>query len=208
MANHERNYSELFDYLSADETSPNKTGLIVFGRKDLLVARKAFDIMQSEGTPWAIITGGVGKDSGDLQVSEAEYLSEEIDRLRQEKSAINPPTYLDTKATNGGENTRNSLAIMQGVPGFRHSFDTGVTTVAHATSSRRLAETMKHTAHKQGVPLNVFRRATDYDFDPSNPADQNEAKAEMLRLVNWPGKDFLLPQDDLPEDLVDFVTDK
>lgn len=57
-------------------------------------------------------------------------------------------------------------------------------------------------------PINSFYSiGSDYPFDPSNPSDQSEAKAEMLRLIEWPEKSWLLPQDELPEDLVDFVQD-
>lgn len=152
-----------------------------------------------------IITGGVGKDSGDLAIPEAEYLAQEIWRERDESGLVVPPTYLDTEATNGGENTRNSLTIID-----ENQLDIipGLTTVAHATSSRRLAETMKHSAHKKGVAVDVYRRASDYQFEAANPSDQKEARDELLRLANWPGKDFLLPQTDLPQNLVDFAQDQ
>lgn len=214
MAPYNQKYRQLFDYLSADEVSPEPNGLVVFGRKDLLIAHKALDIIKADGAPWAIISGGVGKDSGDLKIPEAEYLANEIYRAHHAhadttrapggQTVDSPPIYLDTEATNGGENTRNSLAI---VAAKNLNFDNGITTVAHATSSRRLAEMMKHTAAKQEVKVSVFRQASDYQFDPSNPADQKEAHAEMSRLLDWPAKDWLLPQHDLPENLVDFVRD-
>jgi hypothetical protein len=204
MKNFNKQYADIFDYLSADEAASHETGTVVFGRKDLLVARKTLDIIQRGDAKWTIITGGVGKDSGDLQIPEAVYLANEINEQSQKAELTLPPLYLDITATNGGENARNSLAIIS-----HNELDdsSGVTAVAHATSSRRLGEMLKHAAHQQENPLTVYREATNYNFDPTNPSDQAEARGEILRLADWPEKDWLLPQSNLPENMIDFVRD-
>jgi len=204
MKNYSKEYKQIFDYLSVDEQASHETGLVIFGRKDLLVARKALEIIQRGDAEWAIITGGIGKDSGDLRLPEATYLVEEIHQQSVKNNLTLPPLYLDTEATNGGENSRNSLMIMHNK---ELKYQDGVTAVAHATSSRRLGEMLKHAAHQQHQPLAVYREGTDYSFDPTNPIDQKEARGEILRLADWPDKDWLLPQPDLPDNLVDFVRD-
>jgi hypothetical protein len=199
-----RKYNQIFEYLSTDDPAQHETGLVVFGRKDLLVARKALEIIQRGDAHWTIITGGFGKDSGDLPIPEATYLFNEISHQSTLDHTTLPPTFLDTEATNGGENSRNSLAIIKNE---KLSNLNGVTAVAHATSSRRLGEMLKHAASQENMPLSVYREATDYSFDPTNPADQKEARGELLRLADWPDKKWLLPQYDLPDNLVDFARD-
>jgi hypothetical protein len=198
-------YNQLFDYLSTPEHSDNSTGLLVFGRKDPLVARKVVELAGQERAKWAVISGGTGKDSGDLTIPEAEYLARETENQANESGVVLPPLYLETQAQNGGENSRNSLAVMQRA---QLEYKTGLTAVAHATSSRRLAAMLEHAAVQQGSPIEkIYREPSDYQFDPTNPTDQLEASAELLRLVNWPKKNWLLEQNDLPQDLVDFVED-
>jgi hypothetical protein len=203
----ERKYSEIYDYLSAPELPSEATGSIVFGRKDPLVAHKYVDLSEQGLVKWGVITGGIGKDSGDLQVPEAEYLAQEAEKYAALTDAELPPTFLEIQATNGGENARNSLdVIRRGKLG--HNV---LLAVAHGTSLRRLAHMLDHAATKRNETIDtIYRAPSEYDFNASNPADQEEALAEMKRLMDWPEKDWLLPKAnaELPEDLVDFVQDK
>lgn len=195
-------YKRIYDYLRAPNRPSEHAGLLVFGRKDPLVAYKAGEIAMRGLGDFVVITGGFGKDSGDLSVPESVYLGQELERSYP---GLGIPVHLETQARNGGENVRNSLDLMdrQNLP-----YSDTLTTVSHATSSRRLTEMAKHEADRRGSPIeHVYGVPTDYDFDPENPADQAEARAELLRLADWPGKDWLPPQPDLPEDLVDFVRD-
>lgn len=203
----ERKYSEIYDYLSAPETPETPAGVVVFGRKDPLVAQKYVDLSEQGLVSWGVITGGIGKDSGDLQMPEAEYLAQEAEKYASLKNVDLPPTFLETQATNGGENARNTLdVIKRGKLGYG-----ALTAVAHATSLRRLAHMLDHAAVQKSQPVeHIYRAPSEYTFDAANPADQQEALAEMKRLIEWPDKDWLLPKakEDLPEDLVDFVQDK
>jgi len=75
-------------------------------------------------------------------------------------------------------------------------------------SARRLGETLKYEASKKtGVIPVVHHAPTAYEFDPKNPIDRDEAAAELLRLADWPTKGWLSVQEDIPEDLVDFIRD-
>ncbi len=200
-----KQYRELFDFLSAPESPPvhSRAGEVVFGRKNKLVGRKALEVVTRQ-TPWIIITGGIGKDSGDLTVPEAEYLAAIMQDEKDPDQTL-PPMYLDILATNGGENVRNSLDII-GSENLHHT--DGLTVVSHATSLRRLAETMKHETAKRIQNVSpVYRIGSDYKFDVNNSTDRQEAIAEMVRLINWPKNDWLLPQENLPENLIDFTRD-
>ncbi len=199
-------YNQLFDYLSAPEIPSEAKGAIVFGRKDPKVAEAYVDLADEELVSWGIITGGVGKDSGDLTIPEAEYLAIEAERDASVKNIILPPTFTETMATNGGENVRNSLTIIR-----RAKLATGaLIAVSHATSLRRLAAMVEHESAQSSTPIDdVYTKPSDYHFDSSNPIDQQEALAEMNRLITWPAKGWLPAGSELklPQDLVDFTTD-
>lgn len=196
-------YNQMFDYLRTVPNPAESAGLLVFGREDPLVAQAAGrTVMQGLGD-YVVFTGGVGKDSGDLAVPESVYLADEY---RRRFSGLHAPVYTEERAANGGENVRLSLDLMDrhGLP-----YQNALTTVAHATSSRRLNEMARHESIQRGTPIvNLAGVSTDYPFDPTNPADQQEAEAELLRLHQWPGKNWLQPQSDVPQNLVDFAIDQ
>lgn len=201
-------FLELFEFLSASDAAAVPAGAIVFGRNDKLVAKAFANLAQAEMVLWAIITGGVGKDSGDLKVPEAEYLAHEAELYAGQHRIKLPPFYLETQATNGGENVRNSLDLMR--RGMLTNSYHRLTVVAHATSLRRLAHTLRHTVIERGLVIDViYREPSPYKFDPSNQADQDEAIAETKRLLEWPAKGWLQQEaaDEVPANLADYVLD-
>ncbi|MBC7404835.1 MAG: hypothetical protein H7252_04015 [Cytophaga sp.] len=196
----------MFDYLSAPVLPSDAEHTVVFGRQDPLVAHALGDLIIPGLVETAVITGGIGKDSGNLVQqgfdSEAGYLLDQVAKDSLVRGYKIPTITLDEKATNGGENSRNSLNILE----TANRSTTALTAVAHATSMRRLAETLKHEASKRaGVEPVIYRKPTNHAFDPTNPIDREEAAAELLRIADWPAKGFLGIQHDLPEDLVDFA---
>lgn len=202
-------YKQLFDYLSAPNLPTESEAAIVFGRKDSRVAHALGDLVIPNLVTVAVITGGIGKDSGDIEQlgyrSEADYLHDKLLDDANSRSYSLPRVLIEPNARNGGENARFSLGLLSGNAMLTPS----ITTVAHATSARRLAEMARHTARTLAPEVvDVHIKPTDYSFDPKNPQDQEEAIAEMTRLIEWPDKGWLLPQEELPENLVDFVIDK
>jgi uncharacterized SAM-binding protein YcdF (DUF218 family) len=209
MASDTEKYSEIFDYLSASSIPTSPEAAVVFGRADPLVAHAAGELAVASLAEIIVISGGMGKDSGNIHAqgyrSEAHYLGEQLRNDAATRHYPLPKVILEEKATNGGENARYSLDILTA-----HRVDTGtVTAVAHATSARRLAETLKHETGKiSGATPTIHIKPSTYNFDPSNPSDRNEAAAELLRVADWPEKGWLGKQTDLPLDLVDFVRSK
>ena len=111
--------------------------------------------------------------------------------------------YLESLATNGGENSRFSLdKIVE--ENLSHE---EIILLSHATSLRRLDAVMKFTAKEKGFESRFQRAGTDYFFNPNNLLDQKESIAELLRIADWPAKGWCVPQDDLPEDLVQYARD-
>lgn len=209
MADHHPQYKALFDYLSAPTQPTERYPTIVFGRKDLLVAHAAGRVAAANLAQVIVISGGIGKDSGDIgtpgspYTSEAHFLGIELENYAEQEKIPLPPVILEEKARHGGENAGFSLQILHD-----NSFAfSSLTTVAHATSLRRLAATTDFKAQTEhGVVPVIYRVPSAYEFNPANPVDQDEAVAEMRRLIGWPAQGLLLEQPDLPQDLVDFAT--
>lgn len=204
-----RHYDEIFDYLSAPLAPPEAHPTVVFGRNDARVAHAAGELAAANLAETIVISGGVGKDTGDLLQrgynSEADFLDKQLRSYANDRGFSLPPVTVEEKATNGGENAAFSLKILseQGV-----AMD-GLISVAHATSSLRLAEGLRFAAQKNhGIEPVIYRVPTAYPFDPTNPKDQEEAGKELLRLADWPGEGKLLPRDDVPENLIDFARDR
>lgn len=200
----------MFDYLSAPTLPAYAESTVVFGRNDAKVAQAAGELILANLAETIVISGGVGKDTGNLLErgyrSEAHFLESEIRTQAQAAGYAHriPEMFIDEAATNGAENARNSLALLHN----NNRSIVSLTAVAHATSARRLAEGLKHEAKLQGVNSQVYVQPSAYPFNPDNPVDQQEARAELLRLADWPEKNWLGPQTDLPEDLVDFARDQ
>lgn len=208
--NHISQITELYNFLSAPNLPERTQPAIVFGRKDPLVAYALGDLVMPGLVTTAVITGGIGKDSGDIvrqgYHSEAEWLHDQLSQDAAQRGYQLPTTLLETRATHGGENARFSLALL-----LEHDVVAdSLTAVAHATSARRLAETLRFEASiltDKNKPT-VHTQPTSYAFDPKNPTDRDEAMAEFARLIEWPAKGWLHPQPDLPQNLVDFVMDQ
>lgn len=207
---HYDKYKQIFEYLSAPALSEHAESTVVFGRKDPLVAKSLGNLVIPGLVETAVISGGIGKDSGDIAElgyrSEAHYLSEVLFRDSEARGYAKklPVVLLDEAATNGGENARNATTILQETGADMSS----LTAVAHATSARRLAATLEFESEKiVGYRPKVYVQPSSYEFSPSNPSDQLEARAELLRIADWPAKGWLHEQDDAPENLIDFARD-
>jgi hypothetical protein len=209
-------YEEMFDYLREVPAPEESAGLLVFGRKEPLVAYAAGGLIVAGLAEFAVISGGVGKDSGDLTVPEAVYLKDELSTYladRDESETI--PILTETKATNGGENVRFSLDLMDatGIPDLPSlNYHPSLITVAWAVSARRLHELTKHEADQRGTPIENLRGvATDTTFGEhaDDPKFLAEIVAEYQRFDKWPGKGWLRPDAgaDLDPNLVEFAND-
>lgn len=215
-------YDQLFEYLSAPLTPTGEQPTLVFGRQDALLAIAMATTEERGHARYYVVSGGIGKDSGNLAelgITEAEFvaqgLPDESVSGAVQLGVSADKIVLDTVATNGGENARNGLTIISS-PSFvalsglkiATEFKAGdpVTALAHATSLRRLAALLSHEAISANIPIGTVNMIpTAYSFNRNDPADRAEALAEMMRLIDWPEKNWLQPQTDMPEDLREFA---
>jgi hypothetical protein len=210
MTRYSSEYSRIFDYLSMQDYPTSIEPAVVFGRKDPIVAHKLGDLVIAELVEIAVISGGIGKDSGNLLESgydsEAGFLAKQLRDDANDRNYSIPKLILDRKASNGRENAKNSLALLT-----KEATDIkNITVVAHATSSLRLAETLRFEAAKKATNGNIpiiHVAPSAYDFDASDFKDQNEAISELLRLADWSNTNSLFLRDDIPEELVEFARD-
>lgn len=202
-------YKELFEFLSSPSLPTSEQPAIVFGRSDPIVAHKLVGLAADHLVSRAVITGGVGKDTGDLlergYTSEADFLNKEAESNAGSRGVILPEIDLDEKAVNGAQNAENGLKIhLVKAPEM-----IAVTGIIHATSARRLSEQIKWTAANKfdlGPNFTVNTAPSDYSFDPRLEKDRKEALNEYKRLLDYPEQGLLLPQAELPDNLTDFVT--
>jgi hypothetical protein len=199
MSDHAK-FAEIYDYLEAPVKPGDPTGTLVFGRHDVRLAQSMGGLASKSLAPWFVISGNLGKDSGELWETgtpEAGFIAAEV--LTGDYDITPGMIHVETEALTGEENARFGLRKMA-VLGLEHR---AVTALAHATSLRRLAASVEHEG--AGHVETVYRVPTDYPFDPSAVKDQLEAAAELLRLADWPARGWLPEQADLPENLVDFA---
>ncbi len=196
-------FDQMFDYLSAPEGEASGDGAFVFGRKDVLVARSMANLVVTRAVEYAVISGGIGKDSGDLalpnvMIPEAHYLA----ILAEQMGLPLDKLLIDIKAKNGGDNARNGIDLIVANEKPHDS----LVVVAHATSLRRLTEQLRFEAGKKDfIAGRISALPTAYMFDAFSLVDQREAVGEMKRLLEWPQKDWLGEQPDLPMELAEYA---
>lgn len=195
---------KIYDYLRGVETDPleHADGAFVFCRASPLVAGRVAELFDQDLVGYALFTGGVGKDSGylaELGLPEAVY---QAALLGVNHGVSGEDIFVEPEATNGGDNSRFGIdkIVEKGLP------HRDLTIVIHPTTLRRILATHTIIAdNEKGFEANYQATGTHYEFDPRNPIDQLEACAELVRLDVWPGKGWAYPQDDLPEDLLEYA---
>lgn len=193
---------EIYDYLSAESVPLTYAqGAFIFCRWDPLVAEKASEIYHKGLVNYLMFTGGIGKDSGflkKLELPEAKFqaaLANIIKRVPEKD------IYIEPKATNGGECCRFGIDTI-----IENSlFHEKLIVIAHPTSLRRVVATLEKIAEEKKFKSTYQKIGTNYLFRPHSKLDQKEAIAELLRLADWPAKDWCIPQADLPEGLVQYA---
>ena len=191
----------MFEYLRSAPSPVHSDGIFVFGRCDKLVAYEASRLFVRGMGRYLLVTGGVGKDSGWLtpfQIPEAHFLAT---ILVAEEGIPSEALLLEPSATNGGENCRLGLDVI----GESGEQTRRLVVVSHPTQLRRLMAVLQAELGNRKLDISLSGSPTGYRFKPSSPGDQHEAVHELLRLADWPAKGWSVPQDDLPEDLVEFA---
>ncbi len=205
-------YRCMFRYVSSDVAQPQdqfKTtnAAFVFGRQDRLVAEAAAPLWHNGRVERVLITGGIGKDSGNLSAeagdSEAGWLADQMVLLGVSREHI----IVEPRASNGGENCRFGLDTLAAAIGQFGS----LIVVAHATSLRRLGAMLYDELNHRNLSVTLQLVPSAYRFDPENATDRDEVVAEIKRLHEWPhkiggdGRPFLSPQPPVPAQFLRFL---
>lgn len=195
--------SQIYDYLTAPTSGlPDHSDVtFVFGRKSPELITATAEAAAVSG--YLVVSGNVGKDSGDLPETGIPESSYVIDGL----GAIMLNNVLrETKAVNGIEAAKYGVQII-GRNLCLKSLDTLVV-VMHSTQTRRLGGIMAMQAKRAGLGINqLIHYPTGYSFDPSSRYDQHEAASELVMINNYASghrPNLELP-DDLPMELVEYA---
>jgi DUF218 domain len=175
-------------YSSADEVEQSRAALI-FGRADKRLAEVAVTLHARQVVEYFVPTGAVGKDSGQLptlELSEAGYIA----GLMMQYGVPGSMIYGEYAARNGGENCRNSIALMrteQLIPALDDTSHevTRVVLVAHWASLYRLFCMMKTVSRILGFRAS-FTLVPTARPDRLDDTLRTELIAEFRRLMDWP----------------------
>lgn len=181
---------------------------LVFGRNDSKLVDVAATLNDNQSVGYFVVTGGKGKDSGDLPrlgLTEAGYLG----ALMRQRGIV--AVIEEYAAENGGQNCRNSIALMREEELVPAADDTEaepmlMVLIAHWASLYRLYQVMETEGKKLGFRAE-YRLVPTLRPEELSDGDVDELIAEFRRLIDWPGKQnpdgspFLDPVE-LPADLV------
>lgn len=173
-------------------------GAIVFCREDWRIAFATAQLFWHQHIKWAVLTGGVGKDSGTLTIPEAEHQA----RLLEQYGIPPDLLYLEPTAKNGAENSRRSIEVIRHRGLVHHK----LILVMHPNNARRVYATHQLIALEgQGFVADYQIVTSNNPFDPTDPATQKELISELLRVADWPAKGWSEAQADLPLELVEWA---
>ena len=128
-----------------------------------------------------LVTGGVGKDSGDLPklgLTEAAYLA----ALMYAEDVPADAILVESKATNGGENSRfgTKMIVDADIRSER------IILVVHPSNGVRVLAAHTLEARKMGFTADYQLVACEWFFNPDSEEDQKLVISECLRLIEWP----------------------
>lgn len=178
-----RRISEMYDYLvapAAPELPDHADATFAFGRKSSHLASAVIEA--AKRSDFLVISGNVGKDSGDLPeqgMAEADYLSDKV-----LEAGVIPYNRIraDYKAFNGRQNAQFGLRLIEREMLFEGG-GLDMIAAAHSTSLRRLSSTLVQQATNANLTIrNLTLHKSNYPFNPDDPFDQFEAAGEILKL--------------------------
>jgi hypothetical protein len=177
-------------------------GALVFCREDPAVAAATATLYHRGIIRWMLLTGGIGKDSGEKsKVAGSEAMHQKnllVDYHHVPVGAIR----LETKASNGAENSRFGIdeIVHFNLPHEK------VILVVHPRNARRVYATHTKIAREEMNFSSEYQVVCTHDpFNPNDPAHRKELLSELLRVADWPAKGWSDPQTDLPKELVEWV---
>lgn len=153
---------------------------LVFGRGDRALAEKVAELLKDGRVRQVLVTGGVGKDTGNIQGSEADFLADEMVKLGVPRSLI----LVEPFARNGGENCRFALDLLE----KSGLLPTSMTLVGHPETLARLAATMRFALlqRKRVSTLQLCATTWTEGFDSNDPVCQQRTLGEFMKMMKGP----------------------
>jgi hypothetical protein len=182
-------------FVSQYSLMPDKADLaFVFGRNDLTLAIRTYSLWKRGLVENVLVTGGVGKDSGDLPMAEADFLAAHLYGAGIPGNRI----IIERTATNGAENTKLGMqkVLQAGVP-YRK-----VILVGHAANLLRLFAT--HTLLCREMGIEQVEYQLHYCPFQFKEEESDIFISEYRRLLEWPKKQWA-DQLALPSELTRLV---
>ena len=180
-------------------------GALVFCREDPAVAAAAASLYHQELVEWVVLTGGIGKDSGEFSKKAGSEAARQMRLLVDEHRVPAHVIYLEERAKNGAENSRFGIDTILhfGLPHDK------IILVMHPRNAHRVYAVQTKIAREEKKFVADYQMVCTRDpFDATNPAHKKELLSEFLRVADWPASRWSDPQPDLPEELVTWAREE
>ena len=200
--------SQAFEYMSMGNLKAEsrrlrpKSGALVFCREDPGIAKATAVLFRRGLINWAVLTGGVGKDSGTLTIPEAVHQRNLLVKAGVGKRFL----YAEPTAHNGAENSRFGIDAMRlkGLP------CNNLLLVMHPHSARRAFAVHTRIAREEKGILypNYIVVCMETILNVDDPNTCMELARELLRVVDWPAKGWSDQQSNPPNELIAWARSK
>ena len=153
----------------------------VFGRYDATFAKVATALYHDDAVKKVLVTGGIGKDSGDLtnlKIPEAHFLAS----IMLEEGVQGDDLLVEPFATNGAANSKlgTEMIVAAGITAKR------IVLVGHPATLLRLSAVHTRIARSLGFEAGYQLFAVDTDFVLGREKDQKTIIGECWRLWDYP----------------------
>ncbi len=180
----------IWDYTKMGEQLTPADAIIAMGSMDMRVAERAADLWHQKLAPVVVVTGGIGRLTGDnTATSEAAKFAEVLRTKGLPEAAI----LIENKASNGAENFTFSIDML-------HAQDNPAGKII-AVTQPYMERRAYATAKKLFPDLSVQMASPEVVYDDYPTADVPKALminiivGELYRIETYPEKGFTISQD-------------
>jgi uncharacterized SAM-binding protein YcdF (DUF218 family) len=187
----------LWDFTQVNKKISKADVILVFGSNDIRIAERGVELFREDWAPLILFSSGVGRLTPDeWSMPEAEVFAEVALKAGIPENRI----IIEKKATNTGENVKFSKQVLK-----ERNINPKRAIAVHLPfiEKRTIGLFDKHWPE---VDVIVSSLNSSYDTYPNDRISRefliNLLVGEVQRLIEYPKKGFILPQD-IPKDVLD-----
>lgn len=190
---------QIHSYLCSEQPLVPADGVLIFGRCDPLLAKRAAELIELKLATYCLFLGGIGKDSGllkDMNYPEALFLAS---IARWHHGISDDKIYVEPRPANGGESSRMAIDFVR-----NHALPhKNLIILTHPALLRRTLAIFGKEALNKRFEGKIQGTTSNSAFNSQELIHQKECVSELIKLADWPAKQWSLSQSDLPLALVE-----